>query len=234
MPCVEFNNVRYDYKEAEFSVDFSFRIKEGDFALVVGENGCGKSTFSNLLAGHLHPKSGSIFINSTPVDYLPPYDRDIGVIFQEHNLFTHLTVMANLRLASKKTDTDLLKYLLSRLSLCSIQNQLVSTLSGGQLQRVTLARCILQKKRLWVFDEPFSAMDPSTKKTVISVFNEIRLQKKITTLLITHSLNEFIEEASVIVFLRKGQVYYCGSPQDFFRSKNKVIKKFKDNLDKTA
>ncbi len=223
---IKAEGISYHYEGglSPFNLEVSFQIKAEEFILVLGENGCGKSTLFSLLEGFIEPQEGRLLIQGQDGRFLAPSERDMGVIFQEHNLFSHLTVEENLSFVNphpKALEEILLKFDIPRLL-----KQKVSTLSGGQIQKVTLARTLLQAKKILIMDEPLSALDPSSRKMALDTIYEEHQRKHLTLLLSTHFPCEASSLASRIIFLSEGKIFYDGSPAGFFNSTLWPVRKY--------
>ncbi len=227
---IKLEDVSYYYsgKEEEFSLKASFEVQSQEFVMILGESGCGKSTLIALLGGFLAPESGKIFIDDQDATRFMPHERDMAIIFQEHNLFAHLSIRDNLKLARKKPPIEKkeVEEVLERFHLTEFGDRSVSTLSGGQIQRAALSRCILQKKKILVLDEALSSLDPFLRETLLEEIHKIFIQEKLTVFFTTHSPLEGKKYASRVIFLKKGKVFYDGSVKGFFNSKKPEIEKY--------
>ena len=160
------------YKHEKLSFEFNFELSNSEVVGIVGKSGSGKSTLINILAGFLKPHSGFIFFNNENITNLKPFNRDMTTLFQDHNNFNHLSIFENVILGidpnMKKTSDNikLVKTILKKVSLNSDLNKKVSYLSGGEQQRVSIARCLLRKKSILLLDEPFNALDPGLRKII--------------------------------------------------------------------
>ncbi len=161
------------YKFDKTTFEFNFDLTDNNIVGVIGKSGSGKSTLFNLLAGFLKPNNGSIFFNENNITYLKPSERNISILFQDHNNFNHLTIFENIILGidpdMKQTQNNfkIVKNIMKKVSLNIDLNKKVSDLSGGEQQRVSIARCLLRKKSLFLLDEPFNSLDPGLRKNFI-------------------------------------------------------------------
>ncbi|GIR66465.1 MAG: hypothetical protein CM15mP70_15720 [Pelagibacteraceae bacterium] len=143
---------------------------------VVGRSGSGKSTLLNLIAGFIKPQSGKIIYKNLILNNLEPAQRDLSILFQSFNNFDHLTIFENVILGidpqMKKTSTNLkiVRDILKKLSINIDINTQVNLLSGGEQQRVSIARCLIRKKSLLLLDEPFNSLDPGLRK---NLYNDV-------------------------------------------------------------
>ncbi|MDD3894674.1 MAG: ABC transporter ATP-binding protein [Syntrophomonadaceae bacterium] len=179
----------------------SINIGTGDIYTFIGPSGCGKSTFLYVLSGILKDYAGSIRINSRPVD---PRAQRIGLILQNYGLLPWKNVYANTMLGVKiKNDQQVLDeyghYLLKQLGIAELLNRYPRELSGGQQQRVAIARAFMLKPELLLMDEPFSALDAITREELQELFLNIWKENNVTTVFITHSVDEALYLGSKIV-----------------------------------
>lgn len=220
--------------------DISFDVEKGDILAIVGPSGSGKSTLLRCLNMLETSTSGKIVfegVNLTSNDANLPLVREkMGMVFQQFNLFNHLTVMENLTLApiklkvmgegsSKRKATELLKMI----DLYDKANSYPSSLSGGQKQRIAIIRTLMMNPDIILFDEPTSALDPLMVGEVLDLIKRLANDNK-TMIIVSHELNFVKNIASKVLFLDEGKVKFYGSNKEFFASKNKDIKEFLDKV----
>ena len=220
--------------------DISFDVEKGDILAIVGPSGSGKSTLLRCLNMLETPTSGKIVfegVNLTSNDANLPLVREkMGMVFQQFNLFNHLTVMENLTLvpiklkvmgegSSKRKATELLKMI----DLYDKANSYPSSLSGGQKQRIAIIRTLMMNPDIILFDEPTSALDPLMVGEVLDLIKRLANDNK-TMIIVSHELNFVINIASKVLFLDEGKVKFYGSNKEFFANKNKDIKEFLDKV----
>lgn len=202
-------DLQYQYHDDLFH--FNFDIKEGSIVAVLGGSGAGKSTLLSLLAGFITPMSGDAIVNASSIITLAPYQRPLSMLFQEHNLFNHLTVYENIALGLNpklKLTTDQqqkIKEISKQVKVDSLLSRLPTELSGGQKQRVALARSFAQDKPLLLLDEPFSALDPILRKNMLNIVSNLAKNDNRTVLMVTHHLNDALNVASHFVFVDEGR-----------------------------
>jgi len=183
------NNLEFAYSSAE-KWRFSFKVPDNRNIAILGASGIGKSTLLNLIAGFQQPLSGDIIFNQQRLNDLPPAQRPISMLFQENNLFEHLTVKQNIGLGlnpSLKLSAQQLQSIEEILEKVSLANKLdvfPNDLSTGQRQRVALARCLLRNKPLLLLDEPFSALDQTTREELMRLVKEFQHKQNATVLLL--------------------------------------------------
>ncbi|MEM8527051.1 MAG: ATP-binding cassette domain-containing protein [Bacteroidota bacterium] len=198
-------------------------IKRGQFVALYGKSGAGKTSLLRILAGLMQPKKGSIEVNEkTWFDNekginLSPQQRNIGFVFQDYALFPHLTVKGNLRFALKKNqDAKIVEELLDLMELRTLQNQKPAQLSGGQQQRVALARALVQRPSILLLDEPLSALDLAMRKKLQDYLLRVHQQFDLTTILVSHDVQEISKMADVVLEMEEGKIIKQGSPEEVF------------------
>ena len=204
------NKIKFKFEKSSF--DFDFKLIDRKIIGVIGKSGSGKSTLFSLIAGLLMPKSGTIYFDGKNITNLKPADRNMTIMFQDYNNFNHLSVFENIILGvdsnMKKTTNNLVKVnnILKKVSLKIDINKKVSDLSGGEQQRVTIARCLLRKKSLLLLDEPFNALDPGLRKNLYEDIKKISCNNKITTLISSHLIDEMRNVTDNFLFINKGKI----------------------------
>jgi molybdate transport system ATP-binding protein len=207
MQVLEFD-CRFQYPSG-FSLDFHFTAGEGVTALV-GPSGVGKTTVLNLIAGLLQPHAGRIrlrgqtlFDAKTNVD-LPPERRGVGYVFQDYQLFPHLSVTENLRYGQKRQRGGRIDFnkTVAVLELADVLNRYPATLSGGQKQRVAIGRAILRSPNLLLLDEPLSAVHWHLRESVLEHLRRVADEFHLPTLLVSHDRESAVQIANATVELR--------------------------------
>ena len=207
---IKFSDVNYDYKEQSFH--FDLQVEEGSVVAVLGPSGAGKSTLLNLLAGFIAPSNGDITINGVSVVKQAPYQRPLSILFQDNNLFSHLTAYENIALGlhpGLKLDVEQklrLQTVSEQVEVDTLLSRLPAQLSGGQQQRVALARCFVQNKPILLLDEPFSALDPVLRVNMLERVRSLAKLEKVTVLMVTHHVSDALAVASNFIFIDKGEV----------------------------
>ena len=202
---LDFSNVIYRYDDEAFT--FNLKVKRGDVIAILGPSGAGKSTLLSLLAGFIQPEFGDISIGEKSVLALAPHQRPLSMLFQEHNLFAHLSIEDNIGLGIKPNlrlsleEIERVHQAAKQVGVEALLKRLPEQLSGGQRQRVALARCLVQKKPLLLLDEPFSALDPVLREEMTSLMKTLIKSEKMTVLMVTHSLQDANALASHYAFI---------------------------------
>ena len=191
---------------------FDLQVAAGERIAIVGPSGAGKSTLLNLIAGFVLPTQGNIWLNGENHTRSAPYERPVSMLFQENNLFPHLTVQQNLALGLKTSlkltalEQDQIERVADAVGLTSFLSRLPNSLSGGQKQRVALARCLLRDKPILLLDEPFSALDPELRLDMLNLIAELCHSKNLTLLLVTHQPSELTGKVDRMLRIENGRI----------------------------
>ena len=193
-------------------MSFDLQVAAGTRIAIVGPSGAGKSTLLNLIAGFVLPTQGNIWLNGENHTQSAPYERPVSMLFQENNLFPHLTVQQNLALGLKTSlkltalEQDQIEQVADAVGLTSFLSRLPNSLSGGQKQRVALARCLLRDKPILLLDEPFSALDPELRLEMLNLIDELCHSKNLTLLLVTHQPSELTGKVDRMLRIENGRI----------------------------
>lgn len=209
MSSVELCGVTYRYKRGGVE-NLSLLVPEGEVACLLGPSGSGKTTVLKLIAGFLKPQSGSIKIGNEVVadkrHCLPPQARHVGLVFQHHALFPHLSVQDNIlfgcRRKGKAERKALLDALLEDFSIAPHRNCYPHQISGGEQQRVALARAIASDPALLLMDEPFSSLDPDLRQRVRNQCISVIHERRLTALIVTHDEQDAASMGDSVIRLR--------------------------------
>lgn len=191
---------------------FDLQVAAGERIAIVGSSGAGKSTLLNLIAGFVLPTRGEVWLNGENHTQSAPYERPVSMLFQENNLFPHLTVQQNLALGLKTSlkltalEQDQIERVADAVGLTSFLSRLPNSLSGGQKQRVALARCLLRDKPILLLDEPFSALDPELRLEMLNLIDELCHSKNLTLLLVTHQPSELTGKVDHMLRIENGRI----------------------------
>lgn len=213
--------------------NISFDINDNEKLLIIGPSGCGKTTLIRCLNGLNKIDSGNIFLNGVKISNIDDIvlKSKVGMVFQNYNLFPHLSVRENVSLAPKllkmgndREIDDLVKRLLSEVNIINKIDSYPSKLSGGEKQRVAIARTLATKPEVILLDEPTSALDPATINDFISLLNE--LSKTTTIVVVSHEMDLIKSFADKVLFLKDGSILEYGTPDDILNSKNPIVREF--------
>ncbi|MGQ9926025.1 MAG: amino acid ABC transporter ATP-binding protein [Chloroflexaceae bacterium] len=221
-------NVNKWYGEYHALRDVNLRVKRGEVVVICGPSGSGKSTFIRTINRLEEHQEGRIIVDgiemTNDIRNIDAIRRETGMVFQQFNLFPHLTVLQNITLAPiwvrKQTRAESEKRaleLLERVGMREQANKFPGQLSGGQQQRVAIARALAMNPRIMLFDEPTSALDPEMIKEVLDVMKELATSG-ITMLCVTHEMGFAREVADRVVFMDRGQIVEENTPELFFEN----------------
>jgi len=198
---------------------FTLTAQQGEMIAILGPSGAGKSTLLNLIAGFLPPARGEMTINGQDHTHTPPSQRPVSMLFQENNLFTHLTVRQNIGLgmdpglkltAGQRQKCDAIA---QQMGLTELSDRLPGELSGGQRQRVALARCLVREQPILLLDAPFSALDPALRQEMLQLVKDVCQQKQLTMLMVSHSVEDAASIAPRAVVIADGRIAWDGETQ---------------------
>lgn len=205
--------LNFSLKESYLTISTNISLEPDKIYAVVGPSGAGKSTFLNLISGFASISSGTIIWNGQEISNLPPAKRSVSILFQDNNLFPHLSVWRNLALAVthwpkiSRDNEEKLKAVMSEVGILGLENRKPSQLSGGQQSRVALARVLLQKNKILLLDEPFSALGPSLKDQMLELIKKIAKNKKLLVLMVTHEPADAKKVASQTLVVKDKKVH---------------------------
>ena len=200
----------------------SFRVEEGEFFSLLGPSGCGKTTTLRMIAGFVAPTGGAVVIGGEDLTFLPPERRGIGIVFQNYAIFPHMNVFDNIAfglLMRKVPKPEIAKRVmeaLDQVGLSGYHARFQRELSGGEQQRVALARVLITEPRILLLDEPLSALDKKLREEMKYWIKELQRNLKITTLYVTHDQGEALTMSDRIAVMNKGSVAQIGTPDDIY------------------
>ncbi|MCK9170836.1 MAG: ABC transporter ATP-binding protein [Treponema sp.] len=209
------------------TIDFSFTVEKGTMTVIVGRSGSGKSSVLRLIAGlekfslRSDGKKPVITLNGNEITDLAPGKRGIGMIFQNHALFNHLSAADNVAYGlrckgiHKAEARKRAEEYLSLVGLTGFGSRRTDTLSGGEAQRVSLARTLIMQPPLVLFDEPLSALDAPLRKKLAADIRSSQKKENFTGIFVTHDIAEAKAVADRIILMKAGRVQWQGRPEDF-------------------
>ena len=203
-----------------FSLDnLSLKIESGEYFIILGPTGAGKTLFLELIAGFYSPESGRILIDGKEVTHLPPEKHELVFVYQDYSLFPHMSVKKNIefgmRMKKIKSQEKLLE-VAKDIGITHLLDRHPLTLSGGEKQRVALARALVTDPKILLLDEPLSALDPRTKESARELLLSLHKNKKLTVLHITHDQTEARIMADRIAIVMDGKLIQVGTPEEIF------------------
>jgi ABC-type Fe3+/spermidine/putrescine transport system ATPase subunit len=198
----------------------SLEIRRGELFSLLGPSGCGKTTTLRLIAGFEDPTSGEVWLDGARIDQKKPYERNVTTVFQNYALFPHLTVQQNVEFGLRRRGAgDCAAKALDVLKLVQLtgkEARLPSQLSGGEKQRVALARSLVLSPDVLLLDEPLSALDPRLRKQVRAELKDLQRRVGVTFLLITHDQEEALSLSDRIAVMNRGRVEQVGTPEEIY------------------
>lgn len=196
---------------------FNLKADLNRVSAILGKSGSGKSTLLNLIAGFVEPTSGSLTWNDESLLHMAANQRPVTTLFQQHNLFTHLNVEQNIGLGISpdlklsKQDQESIKEVLIEVGMSGYAKHNADTLSGGEKQRVGLARCLLRKQAILLLDEPFSALDENTRHDMIELTSNIIEKHRLCVVMVTHSKDDALRMNAKQYELKDGMLNLTSS-----------------------
>ena len=233
---IRLENVNKYFGELHVLKDVNLNVAEGEKLVIIGPSGSGKSTTVRCMNFLEEPSSGHVYINGKEItshNKTAVVRENMSMVFQQFNLYPHMTVLRNLTLApmklhhkSRQEAEETAYHYLDVVGLREKAHVFPSTLSGGQQQRIAIARALCDQTKIILFDEPTSALDPETIQEVLDVM--IRLAKeKITMVVVTHEMGFARQVADRVVFMADGEIIEEGTPEHFFEHPDNVrVKQF--------
>ena len=222
---IQIKNLHVDLKDFQLQ-DINLSVSEGEYFIVLGPTGAGKTVLLESIAGLYPIKSGEIWLRGKEVTRLEPEKRGISIVYQDHALFPHLSVKDNITFGLKlhkqaKQETEAaLDSVAKLLGISHLLNRKPDTLSGGEQQKVALARALSIKPEVLLLDEPLSALDPETREGVQKELRQLHNRLKVTTIHVTHDFEEAIALGEHIAVLGEGCIKQVGTPEQIFRQPN--------------
>lgn len=221
--AVHFMGVSKTYGTGLTAIDaLDLDIQPGEFLTLLGPSGSGKTTALNLLAGFQTPTAGRILVDDNDIAALPPYRRNIGVVFQHYALFPHMTVRENIayplrqRKLAKGEIVAKVDEVMRMVSLGNFADRLPRQLSGGQQQRVAVARAIVFRPRLLLMDEPLGALDRKLRETVQLELKRLHRELGMTVVFVTHDQDEALVMSDRIAIFDAGRIQQIGTAQELY------------------
>ncbi|RRC94133.1 ABC transporter ATP-binding protein [Erysipelotrichaceae bacterium OH741_COT-311] len=200
-------NISFYYNKNQMILqDINLEVKQGELIAILGSSGSGKSTLLNLVAGLEKVSVGQILLDQKDITDVVCEKRNIGMIFQDYALFPHLTVEKNVGFALKSYKDPIVDAMLKLVKMESFKKRYPYELSGGEKQRVAIARSLAAQPKVLLLDEPFSNLDADLRYKVRKEVKEILTQANITSIMVTHDIDDAYDIADRIVFLKQGRI----------------------------
>ena len=237
-PFIRVHQLRQSFGTQEVLKGVSFDVGKGELMALIGGSGAGKSVILKHLDGLMDPLDGYVEIDGRRISGAPEKIRkqirsNIGFMFQQGALFDSLSVGENvafpLREAGIRDENELdtrISAALDSVGLLGQQEKMPASLSGGMIKRVAVARAIITTPECLLYDEPTAGLDPIVTDSISFLIRQICKDKGITTVIVSHDMPSVIRIADEIVYLRNGEVYWTGTPEELLHSKDEILQKF--------
>ena len=226
---IEIKNINVSYGSNHVLKEVSLNIENKDFYTFLGPSGCGKTTLLRLIAGFEKSSSGELFIDGKEVSNLNPWERDVGMVFQNYALWPHMTVYKNISfgLEEKKIDKKEIKSrvdeVLELVDLKDLSGRYPFQLSGGQQQRVALARTLVVKPKVLLLDEPLSNLDAKLRVQMRKELQDLHKKIGIKSIFVTHDQEEANSMSTNLAILNEGVVQQVGKPVDLYNNPENIF-----------
>lgn len=197
-------------------------VQDGEFMTLLGPSGSGKTTTLRMVAGFISPQSGRILFDQQDVTQLPPRERNVGMVFQSVALFPNMNVYQNIAFGlemanwSREDTIQRVEHLADLLGIRGLLNRNINEVSGGEGQRIALARALAKQPKLLLLDEPLSALDPQLRERLQMEIRKIQEELGVTTIYVTHSQDEAFAISDRVAILNEGVVWQVGNPEDLY------------------
>ena len=212
--------VKYYNKNNPIIKELDFSVKKGEFVSFIGESGSGKTTFLKCLAGLEKINSGKITLNNKILNdkdiFIKPHLRKIGLIFQDYPLFPHLNVLDNIKINLNESYYTNLDYYIDLMGLTNLLKRFPHELSGGEQQRVSIARALVREPDLLLMDEPFSNLDFAIKSKIQNEIYKILKKTNTTTILVTHDIKDTFDISDKLLVFKAGIVQQFDNPEEMY------------------
>ena len=226
-------NISKKYKDKEILKNISFDIKEGELICILGPSGCGKTTLLNIIGGFVSDFSGDVLLSDENINNIPPEKREIATVFQSYGLFTHKNVIDNVSYGLKllKIDKQMRKKrardMLEKVGLAGYEKKKIKELSGGEQQRVAIARSMVLNPKLLLLDEPLSNLDVHLRDVMRKEIKRIQKQFGVTMIIVTHDQEDAFKLANRVIVINEGHIEQVGTPEELYKEpKNSFISSF--------
>ena len=237
MSYLEIKKIDKYFDNSKIIKSNSFTIDRGELVSIVGESGSGKTTLLRCIAGLENIERGKIFLNTVDITSLAVSKRPISFVFQQSPLFPHLSVYENILFNLKQYDHILLNQLITNLKISTILNKFPHQISGGENQRVAVARSLIRKPSLMLLDEPFNHLDIQIKEKLKKIIVETIRKMNVTTIVVSHNVTDALHISDKILVLQNGEIVDYSEPEKIYKNPSSLysaklfghVNKFKHN-----
>ena len=219
-PVLELRGIVKDFAGHRAVDNVSLSLDRGGFYSLLGPSGCGKTTTLRMVGGFEQPTSGEVLLNGAVVNALKPFQRDVSTVFQSYALFPHLSALRNVEFGlrergARNSETRAMQAL-ELVHLAAKRDSLPAQLSGGEKQRVALARSLVLQPRLLLLDEPLAALDPKLRKEMRAELKAMQRKTGITFLFVTHDQEEALSMSDRVAVMNRGKIEQFGTPREVY------------------
>ncbi len=224
MGKVTLKNISHKFDKENVLNNINIEIQNGELFTLLGPSGCGKTTLLRIIAGFIKPSIGEVYLSDENITNLSPEKRDIGIVFQNYALFSHMSVYENItyglkiKKLSKKEIIETANRYLDSVGLYDYKDRRIDELSGGQQQRVALARSLAVEPKVLLLDEPLSNLDAALRDKMRDEIHRLQKTLKITTVFITHDQREALSISDRIAVFNFGECVQIGTPTDIYNN----------------
>ena len=226
-------NISKKYKDKEILKNITFDIKEGELVCILGPSGCGKTTLLNIIGGFVSDYSGDVLLSNENINNIPPEKREIATVFQSYGLFTHKNVIDNVSYGLKLLKIDRntrekrAQEMLEKVGLAGYDKKKIKELSGGEQQRVAIARSMVLNPKLLLLDEPLSNLDVHLRDVMRKEIKRIQKQFGVTMIIVTHDQEDAFKLADRVIVINEGHIEQIGTPEELYKQpKSNFISSF--------
>lgn len=230
-PVLELSGVSKRFPTHLAVDNVSLSVARGEFFSLLGPSGCGKTTTLRMIAGFENPTNGGIRLSGQPIQHLKPYQRNVSTVFQNYALFPHLTVQQNIEFGLRRTrQSDIARRVREAIDLVQLtgkESRLPAKISGGEKQRVALARSLVMSPDVLLLDEPLSALDPNLRKQLRAELKSLQRRVGVTFLFVTHDQEEALSLSDRIGVMHQGVLEQVGTPEEIYlRPRTRFVASF--------
>lgn len=224
MGKVTLKNISHKFDKENVLNNINLEIQDGELFTLLGPSGCGKTTLLRIIAGFIKPSVGEVYLSDENITNVSPEKRDIGIVFQNYALFSHMSVYENItyglkiKKLSKRQIVDTANNYLELVGLYDYKDRKIDELSGGQQQRVALARSLAVEPKVLLLDEPLSNLDAALRDKMRDEIHRLQKTLKITTVFITHDQREALSISDRIAVFNFGECIQIGTPTDIYNN----------------
>ena len=217
---IRIENLSKSFGSDQIIKNLNFQVKGGEFMTLLGPSGCGKTTTLRLILGSILPNEGKIYLGSDDVTSTPCHKRNVGIVYQNYALFPHMTAYKNIAFGLEIRDIpDIeikIRDIMAKMNILGLEDRYPNQLSGGEQQRVALARTLVVEPRVLLLDEPLSNVDAKLRYELRSEIKDLQKSMGITTLYVTHDQEEALIISDRIAIMEGGEIIEVGSPGDLY------------------